>query len=269
MSQPLYFLPGTFRNQLVSQNGDLSPAVLSARGIAAVFADVRAREFYACDVTKGPGDHSGVMLAYQAVDGNLPNTKYAPHHQSWQEVAAGLWIGIDNDSPPKPDDLRRSKTVAGYTLEFDNGTWTIPIIRRKDESTNLPRDIRLHGGIYSEPVKSAYRKYWEASEEVAGWFFANGWRDDNKVKGVLLALEALSINYRVGIHEQNAFGVVDTDSYMSVLMCSVDVPGARVIEDAEKKTESSPDAPNSTPGFADSPPPTNPVAENSTPLQSV
>lgn len=270
MSQPLYFLPGVYRQQLVS-GGELSRAILNERGIGDTFADVRAGEFYACDVEGGPGGKSGLMLAYQTPKGQIPqHTKYVARLQEWSESYDGkVWIGVEIANPPAADDLVRRSTYRGYELDIGKRRFEVPIIRRVDDSSELPRDMFFDAkGNLVEPIKAAYRKYWDDSSEVSDWFFAGTWSDKNKSKALLLAVQALSLNYRYTLLEHNALRFVDAESFMSVLMATVDVPHAKALEEAEKKTESPSAAENTTPGCEDTCPDSDPAGESYTPPAS-
>lgn len=238
--QPLYFLPGLFRDQIITQDNRLCPDILRARGLAETFADVRAGEFIVTHVEGGgPNKQVGSVLAYHTTAGKLPELSgYNPHQQTWQMVSDYLWIGVANDHPPTPADLRRHRQYDGYAIDINGEKWQVPIVRRVDDSTELPRDCYFDHGKLVEPIKEAYRKYWEESKEVAHWFFAEGLEGSfTRARGLCLAVDALSLNYRFSMDEQNALHVIDVESLLAVLMASVDVPGARALEDAQKKTQ--------------------------------
>lgn len=268
--QPLYFLPGVYRQHLVS-GGELSQAILKERGIGDTFADVRAGEFYACDTEGGPGGKSGVLLAYQTPKGQIPqHTKFVARLQTWSESYDGkVWIGIETANPPTAEDLRRKTVHRGYALEIGNQSFEVPVIRRVDDTSELPREMFFDAkGNLVEPIKAAYRQYWEDSAEVADWFFAGTWSDEQKSRALMLAVQALSLNYRYTLLEQNALRIIDADSFLSVLMATVDVPHARALEEAEKKTESPSVAESITPGFEDASSLTDQAGESYTPPAS-
>ena len=158
MAQPIYFLPNIESKALLAGE-QLNRQVLRAHGLDEVFADVRtAGEVAVMEWrSKGPGDKSGVLLTYlkECPTRDIPqHWGYYPDHQNWEPLAAGLptWIGWNPDQPPTPEDLRRRSLVPGYHYVLGDGNpWVVPIVRRPDDSTNLPRRMFIAG----EPMKPA------------------------------------------------------------------------------------------------------------------
>ncbi len=262
MSQPLYFLPGVTQ-QDIAASGDLDRKILIERGIDGVFADVRGKlkDCAVCGVPgSGPGGASGVILCYQRPqDDALPeHLGYYPKAQEWTPHGEDkkLWIGIDPADPPAPEDLLRKMTGRGYPVELADGhEWFVPVIRRPDDSTELPtRMFRNAAGQLEEPVKAAYLAYWEESAEVAEWFFSGetfGGETFSKERAFDLAVRALSIYYRFGHFEQEVLGPIDSENYLTVLGATVDTPKFyAAMENEEKKSESdsTADSLNTTPG---------------------
>lgn len=253
MSQPLYFLPGIDRESL-GTGGKLSRDVLQSRGLATVFADVQAIgvDAGAGNITHGPDGRSGCILYYVTPDGKIPqNTSYVPQAQTWHKRSDGVYIGLANDSPVTAHDLARKRQFPGYWIDLHEQQWLIPVIRRVDDSTSLPRDCYFENGQLVEPIKDEYREYWNDVKEVSDWFFADRWQDFTKPRALILSVRAMSINYRFGLEEQTHLRIVDSESLLSVLMAAVDVPSAKTLEDAQKKTPSPLDSENTTPGPQD------------------
>lgn len=252
MSQPIYFLPGASKEQLVGDNlyeNKLNRALLTERGLAGVFADVTDRECVAFEIHGGHDGKAGCFLYYKTVAGRDPlPAQYVPAQQTWTKASDKLYIGLSKDSPPTAEDLRRRKQFHGYAIEMGGQQWSIPIIRRHDDSTNLPRDCYLCGAELVEPVKESYRSYWDETKEVSDWFFADNWAQYTKYRGLVLSVKALGLNYRYEMLEHSALRIIDSDSLLMVLMATVDVPGARDLEQGQKKTPSPSDEANTTPG---------------------
>ena len=277
MSQPLYFLPGVTQ-QAIAASGDLDRKILIERGLDGVFADVRGqlKDCAVCEVPgSGPGGASGVILCYQRPqDDGLPeHVGFYPKQQVWtpRGEAKKLWIGIDPANPPAPEDLLRKMTGRGYPAELADGhEWIVPVIRRSDDSTELPtRMFRTAAGDLEEPVKAAYLTYWEESADVAEWFFSGetfGGPTFSKARAFDLAVRALSIYYRFGHFEQEVFGPLDSVNYLTVLGYTVDVPKFHAaLENEEKKSESdsTADSLSITPGPPDDSTDTGPAEETS------
>ncbi|MCP4571475.1 MAG: hypothetical protein GY838_03920 [bacterium] len=243
MSQPLYYLPGVTRKQL-APDGNLSRSMLEARGLAETFADVVGInvDCVVSDVTgTGPDGSSGCVLCYQtpAPADELPEkTGFAPEAQTWHKATDQLWIGLTNDSPPTPEDMRREKQSSGYPWTMGDGNaWTVPILRRPDESTELPTAMILRDdGTIDQPVKAAYRKLWEDAGQVVGYFYGDDpARELDKRFALELAIRAIGRNYRFGRHEQNLLQILDSESYMAACGIIVDTPKCLNIEEAEQK----------------------------------
>lgn len=254
MAQPLYFLPGLFRQNAFSGER-IAASTLRERGIEGIFADVAAQQTGYSEVKgQGPGGRSGTILYYQTPEGKIPPlTQYAPHRQEWHEVSELLWIGIDIDNPPTPGDMARNKVHPGYRLDVAGDAITVPIIRRPDDSTELPRDMYWDKGTPTQAIQKAYRKYWEASAEVLNWFVpdmgqifkADQWR------ALTLAIDVIGINYRYGVNEHNILRWVDAQNYLNILGWSIDYVGYMELEDAKKKNSSEPIEASITPGQPD------------------
>jgi hypothetical protein len=249
VAQPLYYLPGVSRKAL-APDGNLVRSILGSRGIGDTFRDVIgiAADCGITDVTgTGPDGGSGCILCYQTLDGSLPeSTGFDPDKQTWTEaegVDGGLWLGLTNDSPPTPEDMRRKKQIGGYSFPLGDGqTWTVPVLRRPDDSTELPTGMVIQpDGSIDEPVKAAYRQLWEDAGKIVGYFYTdtNPDRQLDRPTAMSLAMRALGLNYRFGTHEQNLLQLLDSESFLAVVGMMVDTPKCLTIEEAEqKKTES-------------------------------
>jgi hypothetical protein len=235
MSQCLYFLPNLRKAQC--DNVGLMRGVLKERGLTDVFADVPQAEMCIAELTgRGPGDKSGLILAYQTPAGDVPRRiGYYPAEQVWTPVGDGslCWIGIDPSEPPKPEELARRKQYVSYAVMCgDANQWSVPIIRRPDGSTDLPTDMVWDAtGKFVEPIKPAYESFWQESKEFADWFYGDNSQPFPAERGLMLAIRALSINYRFGREEQSVLRVIDRDCFTSILGATVDSLGS-----PEKKT---------------------------------
>ena len=253
MSQPLYFLAGVTREQLAGDQQfetKLNRALLAERGLAGVFSDVPDQDAVAYEVHDAPDGKSGCMLYYKTATGKEPLThQYRPSAQTWHQVGEKVYIGIENDAPPTPEDLRRKNVASGYPVEMDAGEFVVPVIRRRNGSTELPRSLVWDAaGNLIEPIKPAYQQIWERTAEVASWIFEGDWKDAYKGKALGHVVDALAINYRVGRFEQNVLRLVDIGNLFWAMAAMVDARAVDEMEEAQKKTESSPPGVNTTPG---------------------
>jgi len=265
MAPPIYFFPKLTREELAPE-GKLSPAVLSQYGdLARTFADLTdlRRDASLTELTgHGPGGSSGCLLCALPAEGQPPpRLGYFPDFQTWTPVggtgsasgtggtgsASGtrenLWVGTDNEHPIAPADLRRKKTFPGYEIELAGGQWTVPVVRNPEGGTGLPRDfVYADGGKVEQRIKAAYIGLWEKFARAVWLLFdpEGPWPlAIDLAEGTDLCLEALALNYRVGRIEQNLLGLIDSETWLTILAASVDYPTFRDAAEAverEKKT---------------------------------
>lgn len=248
----------------------LRNSVLRERGLLDIFAGVPFEQMPCYELTgRGPGDLSGAMLTYQTPSGEVPpRFGFYPEEQAWTPVGDGslVWIGLDTGRLPKPEELARRKQFRGYTVECGDGNrWQVPVIRRPDGTTNLPRDMVYDAaGRYTEPLKEAYASYWDEIGEFAEWYYGGQDIESySRERGLQRATRVLSLNYRFGRREQDVLRVIDADCYLTILMCAVDAPAWTDIDEAQKKMNAQRATPNTSPGSPADSPITDPAMANS------
>jgi hypothetical protein len=245
MSAPLYFFPKLTRAEL-APDGKISPAMLAEHGdLARALADVTdLGDAAVCELTGGgPGGSSGCILSALPAEGRPPlRLCYAPDFQTWRQFG-NLWVGVDNEHPITPADLRRKKLFTGYELELAGQTWTVPVVRDPEGGTGLPRDfVYDDGGAVQERIKTGYLALWEKFAKAVWLFFdpEGPWPPRiDLAEGMELCLAALALNYRVGRIEQNLLGLVDSETWTTILAAAVDWPTYRDLAEAvegQKKT---------------------------------
>ena len=239
MSQPLYYLPKINRQRVRPDQGQLNLTLLTELGLGSIFSDCNSLTVRAGDVTSGgPDGGSGVIICYQTPKGSIPDRDgYVPSQQTWHDCGE-FWIGLDNNSPVVPEDLVRESQNDGYAIALGGREYVVPVVRREDDTTLLPRDIQLNPA--REVLKAQFQKNWDDSAEVIEWAQNNSWPKelDGVAHAVELAVSVLGINYRYGVHEHNAIGLIDSTNWLKVLVCSSDFPKLKEIDESQKKTES-------------------------------
>lgn len=245
--QPLYFLPGLTLAAL-APGGRLSQSLLAQRGLSDVFRDLTGpgTDIMASEPHGSPCGQAGVLLAYHTGSGEPPRRfGFYPAEQTWHAAAGEVWIGLDNASPPRPEELARRRLIPGFEATLGDGQrWAIPTLRRHDGSTELARDMFFDAsGVLQQPLKERCRRDFDDFAVVAEWFFeSEGFAAASFDPGAALtfAVRALSINYRYGQAEQAILRLVDSDNYLTVLGAVVDVNFylAAIRAEAEKKTAS-------------------------------
>lgn len=279
MASPLYFFPSlTTQALLHAPSNRLIGGTLARYGLLEQFGDIKdaAREVAVWETgTKlGPQENlQGVMLrAYvRQPDGSMLAGQaqgFFPERQTWHHMvdvdATQLWVGVENDAPPTPQDLRRPALVRGYDIELlDGREWHVPVIRTPWDATHLPQAMLFdEHHKYSEPLLSQYQPVFDAFSEVVSWFMGGEFLLANRPRALELNTLALGLNYRYGAHEARLLKLISTVNYLDVLAAAIDWP--KVLEiSAEKKTASdaAPPPSNTLLGPADGSPATDPVGE--------
>src|SRR4051812_10333363 len=104
MAQFIYFLPGFVK--MAASADDLIDAGL---GYAVAELGIDSN-FHTKD---GPDGGNGLCLFTQARYGSNPPAHYAPDKQTWRKGPDGkFWVGVLNDAPPGPDDLKRERMIS-------------------------------------------------------------------------------------------------------------------------------------------------------------
>lgn len=278
MSQPIYFLPNVEARSLVHKGGKLNRQLLAAAGIDELLADVTSEGDVSIQpwMKKGPGGHSGTLLCALAEtpDRDVPeHLGYYPEHQKWEIRTPGLktsaLIGWNPNRPPTPTDLRRKRLAGGYPLELSDGhEWQIPIVRRPDDSTELPCHMHLGPDEQLvETIKDSHRRFFDELAIVCLWLKHLDKPDEevgfSKAKAFKLAVLTLSINYRFEHAEQRIVSAVDRENYLQILSRAVDWSRYQAVSEAAKKKPSPASTPNITPGPSDDSPDTDPARQTS------
>ena len=258
MAAPLYFFAGRSVGQIF--DGDrFQKSVLSKYGLDSVWRDVvspREESFVAEMTAPGPGGASGTLVSALPTNGNAHRLAgYYPNEQTWIQVASDLWIGKINEEPISPSDLVRhcrgkSVPVDGYFVDLaDGNTWVIPIIRRPGRliesgypPTNLPQSLgwNAEGEFVRFPPRD-HVDLWEETGKLCEIFFSGNEGDRHYevgAEGVLLALRFLSVNYRIGRHEQTLLGLIDNNNLWPLLGLTVDYPAYQEAFKQKKNLES-------------------------------
>lgn len=228
----LYFLPGEtrkFTREKLDEVGltyafDRNPTSNGCRG--------------------GPDGKQGMVLA-------SGDTKvgYYSDKQTWQRIPgnkADAWVGVYTDDQPKPDDLARSKIVAGHFVELGDGNnWLCPVARglREEEDqlrwfNALPQGTGLDdkGNWTQTGVLIQHAKLWEIAlawwDSIQGAVEGESAADKNAAQSVTFdfaglndaALAALVTNYRLGKAEVVLLGLFTGECTPLVLGALIDWP---------------------------------------------
>jgi len=279
MSSPIYFLAGAVESQLFHPaTRALSRELLAKYGLDEALADVTSRdEVYACNLTgKSPTGEAGLLLSANAIGKSLQDRLgFYPESQTWEDFGR-CWIGLDRFDPVTPADLQRKGTRVsldgsalppydGYPVALADGhEWEVPIIRRPDGTTKLPRKIAWRKDGKRLELSTRYQAVWDATGEAVQFFMGDaaqgGGRETRDYEWAAgLALAGLALNYRLSGELATALGLLTTANWQQVAEAMIDMPFVyAAIAREQKKTaaaaaEGSPAATtNTAPGSTDS-----------------
>lgn len=192
--------------------------------------------------SKGPDGKGGVILAVHPDNpkGKKAKCGYYKDEQTWFETEK-YWVGFDNASPPEPIDLERKEVIDGHEVKLlDGREFTIPIARTYDMGTTLPEALVLgkDGKVVAEIIPrfveisaKAHRlaDEWGYSEEEKPTEDREFETDEARFH---LAVECLSINYRIGPVEASLLRLLDTYNVVKIIGALIDSPTIKRIMEA-------------------------------------
>ena len=174
---------------------------------------------------------------------------FYPEDQEWRQVESEtphFWLGWCKGAKPGPTDLARTESIMGYFVKLRDGAeWLVPVARSFMPGTCLPELLLMGpGGKVVSHVTDAYRglfdragaiaeQVYKVNEDGAMQLSAEVSREEK----FALAVDALAVNYRIGIAEVNALELFDTQCMWNVILALIDFPTLKriVAESAEKK----------------------------------
>ena len=280
MSAPLYFFPALRLADLLGQDA-LNRAVLDRYGLADILGDVPVGKLSRQEMTTaaGPGSKSGSLITTNTAGQPPVRFGYHAEFQEWIKVLAEpeLWVGVDKEHRPTPEDLARPNMLDGYPVTLaDGNAYQVPIIRSVELSRgSLPREM-YYGptGEFQMEIHRDYKALWERSAEIWDFMVPDDSQEPDDSKSMLFStildhcLAVLGVNYRYGRHEQAALRLIHTgkDTWEKVFEACIDGPFLATVVAAAKKNEDPPPpaTASTSPGPEDSGPNTGPAEANST-----
>lgn len=135
MAQAQIFIPGAKKD----------PVELINVGLGHLAAECHMKQ------SKGPGDDIGMLIDWITDSGG--GSGFQPDKQTWLPAFADgpdlpegrYWVGIDNNDPPRPRDLAKTRIYDGGWIELGDGNrWQVP------REENLPRNMLRNGAGKTE-----------------------------------------------------------------------------------------------------------------------
>jgi len=193
---------------------------------------------------RGPDTASGLMIA-STIHTDSATLGYYPDKQTWQRCQEGaFWLGWYTDHPPGPSDLARERQIDGHWVRLADGQrWLVPVARRFPVGTALPQVLYLsETGELIGDVEPAYVGFGQRAETLWEQFMAYHTgeltEDEVSIRDFWdFAVEALSLNYRVGQWEVSALRLLSTNLLHEVCGAIIDVPTLLKVAEAQTRAE--------------------------------
>ena len=164
------------------------------------------------------------------------------------------WIGYWKSSPPTPFDLQRADLVDGSALKLGEHEWVVPVIHPALEETfpasTLPAVLRMTSEGPAFETETKYRDLQNESVRFFLWAWelcsvpeheteaerkARVERAPSDQDSLAYFARVMSVNYRMGLWEMSALGMVDTSKVADLIFYSLGLK-QRVDEiEAQKK----------------------------------
>lgn len=256
---------GDFLYYVEGWNTALAPAKACELGLGHVFGDGGV-SMTRRHVMRGPdGRPPGMLLGGPDADVSMRDNLV------WQQMPdSRVWVGMDPDDVPRPEDVARRQLLAGHDARLGDGNiWHVPVARRGSECA-FPRKLELQpdGTWGPGAIEARYRDLWDGCCAIWDTIFEqlqdgeSALTVDDEV-GTAVAL--LQLNYRIGLVESSMLGLweVPTDiqaeagrlydavaAQLRVCLAALDWPR---LEEAIKKNadEETPANSNPAPGEKD------------------
>lgn len=207
----------------------------------------------------GPDGRGGMVVSWPR--STAEPRGYRPEEQTWlpavpqgERPARRYWVGVWNDDPPAPDDLRRGSHLEGYYVALGDGNeWAVPVARW------LPGPIRLdpETGAKTQEIDAAYRDFFERSQRWYRMLFDA----DPEADQILVpedywdyCVDALRLNYRLPQELVAHLGLITTVNWWAIVLTTLEGGSIREASEEKKSTNGSvtPGTSSTAPGETDS-----------------
>ena len=205
-------------------------------------------------VNDGPGRAAGgivsILPAYGSA-GVQATCGYFPERQRWVEFTGPdkqplYWAGYETASPPRPVDLIRPRTIPGMAARLADGNdWIVPLVHSQiagELFTSLPRTLRCGAAgqaylqaddSYAEIVADSARLWETVATPTAQWPLS-------ELETLLFDVRLLAINYRLGLVECSALGLLNTLCKFAPIYVALGLDAVGAETEAQKKTDTPP-----------------------------
>lgn len=196
---------------------------LEAVGLADLITNAAGEE------SGGPEDQTGILISWPTTGD--AETGYKPDRQTWLPAvpregleAKRYWVGVWNDRPPTPKDLKRHYQYNGRFVDMNDGKeWLIP------RASELPHQMILaDDGTWKFEVQ---RQFHDMHNESQKWVSLLAQADESTTflwpDLIAFVVPALKMNYMLTDEVISHLGLLDQPRLIRSLyaICGVEVGG--------------------------------------------
>lgn len=219
----LYWLPGWEKEK--ATRGELLATPLASALRDALRSERTFQTLVSVhSVAKGPSGSSGsLVVCHHPAWPDAHRLGYYPEEQTWRDCG-GFWLGYATDCKPGPDSLQRSDLVSGYDYELgDEQIWHAPIIRYPAGNPNLPQTMAVDSsGQFVESVTDSMAWAWSLACDIWDRYMMGDGLQRPEMFSI--AVNCLSLNYRLGVHECSVLGLIDGPKAQQILKAAIAGP---------------------------------------------
>ena len=206
--------------------------------------------------SSGPDGRAGLTIAIDPASlppgAALPRVGYWPERQTWRQCG-GFWLGLEKDSPPRPEDLIRPNHKGGHKVTIKNEQEIlIPPFRTLPNSWQLNQQgilERVPADEFAELKNVADRIWLDIQNdmdlinagEIADYQHMSAQEQFNAIA------KFITLNYFVGIWEISLLKWLNDETVLESLKAIVDLPALLALletdsDNHKKKLGTGPDA---------------------------
>jgi hypothetical protein len=181
---------------------------------------------------RGPDGGAGVIL-----------TAEAARRPEWDWQAApgkDWWIGLGGETTPAY--LARKEQIAGHEVELGDGRkWLVPVARTFGIGSRLPQRLILgpDGESWEGRPLERFAAVSAKAERVERVMLGDLGDDEEPMRilgeGAAIAVEALALNYRIGMVEASFLGLLTEPIVHKILWAFIDGPTLEDVFEAREE----------------------------------
>jgi len=169
--------------------------------------------------------------------------RYDAKTQEWTEKnqwgGQWLWVGVEVHARPTPQALARPRRCQGKDMLLGDGhIWRVPILRYWTGDLGLPASVSLDAKS-CEPVYRVLPEYRALGDRILAFYDILSRGETPTIEDTIrVCVDALSVNYRVGMAETKLLNLWTTENLLEVAMTVIDFERLVSLRDDLKKNSS-------------------------------